>query len=81
MPTHPLSPEDAQRLEALLGYLNFSAGARDPQFLGQLNETYRWLGGASGNAAHRGAEVPCQEVYRQLLAKLDELQAGSETFR
>ncbi|NIL97260.1 MAG: hypothetical protein GTO53_06705, partial [Planctomycetales bacterium] len=38
-----LSAEAAQRLEAILGYLNFSAGTSDPQFLGHLNETYRLL--------------------------------------
>ncbi|MDH3717417.1 MAG: hypothetical protein OES79_04790, partial [Planctomycetota bacterium] len=76
-----LSAEADQRLEAVLGYLNFSAGSSDPQFLGHLNETYRLLDSATATIPDTDAAAPCQEIFRLLICKLDDLAAGSETFR
>ena len=42
-----LSAEAHSTLEAILGYLNFSAGATDARFLRNLNEAYRLFLAAS----------------------------------
>ena len=47
--------EGKQLLEQVFGYLNFSSGAADPQFLTNLNELFRLYGGeaAPGRPAGR----------------------------
>jgi hypothetical protein len=39
----PLSADDREVVSQILGYLNFSSGASDPQFLSRLNQLYRLL--------------------------------------
>jgi hypothetical protein len=41
----PRRDPDAPLLEELLGYLNFSSGASDPEFLGSLDRLYRQIEG------------------------------------
>ncbi len=44
----PRRDPDAPLLEELLGYLNFSSGASDPEFLGSLDRLYRQIEGEGG---------------------------------
>ncbi|MGD0901036.1 MAG: hypothetical protein ABR915_24665, partial [Thermoguttaceae bacterium] len=62
--------------QEILGYLNFSSGASDPKFLGNLNHLFGFLQG--------GPEMtePTWKVLRQVLqATLDGLHGRSEAFR
>jgi hypothetical protein len=46
--SQPHRQSDASPLEAILGYLNFSEGASDPEFLGSLDRLYREIEGEGG---------------------------------
>src|SRR5262249_31403865 len=61
-------------VEQLLGYLNFSSGAADVQFLGNLNQLFEWT------AAHGSGPQLWLEVSRLLTARLTALRASSPTF-
>ncbi len=68
--------DDPALLQELLGYLNFSNGASDPQFLARLNELYRRIepaGVEQRNTRH--------EVRELLLARAEQLAAESATYR
>ena len=62
-------------LDELLGYLTFSSGADDPQFLANLNEFYRAVEAEVGEAA------ALSNIEQRLLARLDQLAATSPAFR
>jgi hypothetical protein len=66
-------PESARRLDELLGYLNFSSGAEDPQFLANLNEIYR-------KAALNEAS-PLEILEQTLLSRLNQLAETTPAFR
>lgn len=71
MSSRVLGPRDRQLTDRILGYLNFSSGASDPQFLSSLNQLFSRLRGQ-------------QPAWRLAVAALDEelphLQARSSTF-
>ncbi len=46
MELRDLGPVGRTALEQVLGYLNYSSGAEDPQFLGNLNQLYRLIEGS-----------------------------------
>jgi hypothetical protein len=68
-------PGGLPALEPVLGYLNFSAGAADPQFLAHLNGLFEF-------AAIQGSSRPLWQAVHDLLARrLRELAESSPTFR
>ncbi len=83
-------PATDQVVENLLGYLNFSSGSTDPQFLQGLNLLYQWLDAVRGLDAERGAantadaavaaDAPWRRAVQVLLEKLDVLHQTSTTF-
>lgn len=62
-------------VEQLLGYLNFSSGAADVQFLGNLNQLFEWT------AKHRAGSPLWLEVARLLTDRLAALRSTSPTFQ
>src|SRR6185436_11544637 len=62
-------------VEQLLGYLNFSSGAADVQFLGNLNQLFEWT------AAQRSGTPVWLEAGRILTDRLAGLRTSSATFR
>jgi len=66
---------DRQALDEVLGYLNFSTGATDRQFLANLDRLFRMLAAE----AHRSHTLP-YGVAALLRARLDELAAEGGTF-
>ena len=69
-----LDPQGEQALEQVLGYLNFSAGNPDPQFLGNLNVIY-------GKLLGMGVPEPLwRETIQCLESKLTTLAGSSPTF-
>jgi hypothetical protein len=75
MATRELGIEGQPALEQVLGYLNFSAGAADPQFLANLNLLFGLVGGEGSDG------TPWRELLDVLRAKLQSLQSSSPTFR
>ncbi len=74
-----LSDDAHQALEAALGYLNFSSGASDANFLASLNSLYRAIGDAESPSDD--ADQPTANVLGKLLvAKLAELSSSSSAF-
>ncbi len=72
----PRLDSDAAILQELLGYLNFSSGTSDPQFLANLDRLFRRL------EADRGEQIDTWRQVRDLLSgRLDELAATTATFR
>jgi hypothetical protein len=68
-------PGGLPALEPVLGYLNFSAGTADPQFLAHLNGLFEF-------AAIQGSSRPLWQAVHDLLARrLGELAESSPTFR
>src|SRR5262245_4592124 len=59
----------------LLGYLNFSSGSSDPQFLRNLNELF-----AAVEAEGSAADEAWQAVGRRLHERLDQLAGGKGAF-
>ncbi len=81
--------EATQTIENLLGYLNFSSGAADPQFLGGMNSLFGWLSdheqieqSKSANTKTGKATRPpiWRRVVQILRERLDELHRTSPTF-
>ncbi len=68
-----LSPAE---LQEILGYLNFSSGTSDPQFLRNLNGL---LGGLEHSLGHEAE--PLGEAARLLGVRLDELAGSSAAFQ
>ncbi|MCE9552243.1 MAG: hypothetical protein K8T91_02565 [Planctomycetes bacterium] len=87
MDSKQLSPKDRQALDEALGYLNFSTGASDRQFLANLNQLCRTLAGTpserrgkkSGNL-RASLAVSYQELAALLRQRLDELSQQEGTF-
>ena len=70
----------------ILGYLNFSSGAPDPRFLGNLNELFSGIDVLRAKSAtartRRTAQQPTWLALGQMLGlALDRLQGSSEAFR
>ncbi len=57
-------PTDRQLIDRILGYLNFSSGASDPQFLGSLNQLFASLSGSG--PAWRAAVIRLEEELPRL---------------
>lgn len=72
----PRLDSDAAILQELLGYLNFSSGASDPQFLANLDRLYRRIEGDGGEQPDT-----CLQVRGRLGGRLEELAASTATFR
>jgi len=53
-----LGPEGQTALERALGYLNFSSGAEDAQFLANLNLLYASLGSVAERAVSYAVSAP-----------------------
>lgn len=70
-------PQGAAALDQALGYLNFSAGAPDVQFLANLNRLFVPLVGAVA----ADSPAPWRTVVAQLRERLERLAAESPTFR
>ena len=64
-----------KHIQQVLGYLNFSSGASDPQFLGALNALFR-----SSNTANPASPKTTDEVLAELNSSLTELEGSSTTF-
>ena len=81
-----LQPELHETLQRLLGYLNFSSGAPDPQFLAGLNEIFAKLDGFGDRAATQPNSMSGRKlaVWKQVVAvlqkKLNELSNSSSAF-
>lgn len=80
-------PEASQVVENLLGYLNYSAGSTDPQFLQGLNLLFQWLEADQNDKppGTRSASNPSSPLWRRvvelLLERLEGLQATSTAFQ
>jgi hypothetical protein len=71
--------EDGERilLEQVLGYLNFSSGAHDPQFLANLNHLFERIA-----ARQASAEEPAWRTALAMLEeRLEQLRTTSSTFQ
>ncbi len=83
MELRDLGPNGQTALDQALGYLNFSAGAEDVQFLGNLNRLVDLIRFAPGAVAE--VAVADEPEYRRLLAylqqRLDELDGKSPAFQ
>ncbi len=72
----PGPESEAVILQELLGYLNFSSGASDPQFLANLDRLYRRIEADGPQQADTW-----QRVRDELQGRLDELAGTSAAFR
>jgi len=81
-----LDPQAPRRLEEIIGYLNFSSGAEDPQFLANLDALFGLV------HDHSTASLPTRKTHsappptwialgRMIRAELDRLRGASEAFR
>jgi hypothetical protein len=71
---HPHSAADADLLDEIIGYLNFSSGVRDPRFLRNLNELFRRF-------ETDDSDVATVESLRVRLAEtIDRLSRGGGAF-
>ncbi len=71
MESRVLGPKDRHLIDRILGYLNFSSGAPDPQFLASLNELFLRVA---------GDESPWRSAITLLEDELPRLQERSSTF-
>ena len=79
MQLRDLDPASRQALEKILGYLNFSTGAPDPQFLANLSRLFETVAATEDTAA---APRPlARRVGELLTVGLNELRETSATFR
>jgi len=81
-----LGPEANKRLEDIVGYLNFSAGAEDPRFLASLNALFDLIQRRLGETApaqkdQSGGEPAWRALGRVIQTGLDQLCGTSEAFR
>ena len=72
----PLDPALDGALDQALGYLNFSAGAPDPQFLGNLNRLFA----AALDTAGDSTEPPWRTVVGWLTQRLTRLRGSTPAF-
>ncbi len=81
-----LKPETHETLQHLLGYLNFSSGAPDTQFLAGLNDLFEkvhdFLETAEDRSKRRPRNQPAawRVAVAAMINKLDELKKDSPTF-
>ena len=66
--------DEAALLEDLAGYLNFSSGTSDPQFLSNLNDQFRHI------ESRTPREKSLAEFSRLLLATIDRLESAGRAF-
>ncbi|MFW6169288.1 MAG: hypothetical protein ACODAD_02280, partial [Planctomycetota bacterium] len=71
MSSRVLGPRDRQLTDRILGYLNFSSGTSDPQFLSSLNELFSRV---------RGEQPAWRLAARALEQELPGLKERSSTF-
>ncbi|MEQ8790997.1 MAG: hypothetical protein RIC55_32345 [Pirellulaceae bacterium] len=76
MPQRALDEDGDRILEQVLGYLNFSSGAPDPQFLANLNQIYERIGAPSDSSG----EPPWRVTLALLEDRLESLHGTSPTF-
>lgn len=69
-----LGPEARKTVQECLGYLNFSSGAADPKFLGNLNDLFARL-------AKRKTRPTWRALGQMLRRGLEELRGDSDVFR
>jgi hypothetical protein len=89
MDTSQLGPEADPTIERMLGYLNFSSGASDAQFLAGIDELYRQLADPDSPTRSRRSSKPhgptppptWHRIVRALTDKLESLHRSSETFK
>ncbi|MBW3598246.1 MAG: hypothetical protein KY475_13365 [Planctomycetes bacterium] len=74
-----LSAEHQKTIQKLLGYLNFSSGATDPQFLGELNSVYSWV--ETSPTKDEEPAAPWRRTLALLRSSLEELCGSSDAFR
>ena len=60
-------------LEQVLGYLNFSSGAADPQVLSNLNLLYEFIEGARGRKSKQATWRTVRELLTQGLSRLSKM--------
>ncbi len=78
MELRDLGADGQSALERVLGYLNFSAGAEDTQFIASMNRLYELLAGERTSDVSRAA---CYRATDLLSQKLDELQGHTPAFQ
>jgi len=81
-----LGAEAWKTAQDILGYLNFSSGAPDPRFLGNVNALFSAIDvlrakAATARASRTAAEATWQALGRMLHLALERLHGGSEAFR
>jgi hypothetical protein len=83
MELRDLGPDGQSALERVLGYLNFSSGTEDVQFLSQLNFLYEMLeaGGTHAEGDGGAEQGTGYRLLRLLTAKLTELEGHSPAFQ
>ena len=79
METKDQLPEDARVAENILGYLNFSSGGRDPQFLSQLDYLFTLYQDRKCSRAHSVATW--QAVVEHLTVELARLRPNVAALR
>ena len=74
--------DDANAVQLVLGYLNFSSGATDPSFFDGLNRIFSGVAGTSNRSQDStGNSRPLwRNATDYLVAKLDQLSTDSSTF-
>ena len=77
MAKRELANEELEVLDQVLGYLNFSAGSPDPQFLANLNQLFDL---ADSAGCTEGGAATWQRVIQALEGRLRELAGGSSPF-
>ena len=75
MEKRELEAEGAPALEQVLGYMNFSSGAADAQFLANLNRLFAHVGTCTGD------QPVWRRVGKLLQCRLDSLRESSGAFR
>src|SRR3954453_13484217 len=75
MPKRDAQAVGPPAVEQILGYLNFSSGAADVQFLGNLNQLFAWV------AIQKSGTPIWFEAGRLLTDRLAALRTSSPTFR
>ncbi len=75
-------PELQTRVQEIVGYLNFSSGARDPRFLRAINSLYAALESPNSEGQLRHSGEPIWQAAGRLLREgLAHLRQHVETFR
>jgi len=79
-PDH-LDPEASRSLERIVGYLNFSSGAEDPQFLANLNALFDFVQACPAER-RPGPPAPAWRALRRVIQTgAGRLEGTSEAFR